>query len=408
MRILILTSTYPRYEGDGVGSFIHSLSQSMTRLGHDVTVLAPYDPAVVPDWQSDVKVKRVHYVWPTSWSRLGHARSLASDVRLKWHSYPLVALFALFTILHSCMEIVRRGADVVYAQWLIPSGFIGAIVSRLTGVPLVVSLHGSDVFVAEQYKIFRPAVRLVFRTARQVIACSGDLARRAVGLGLPRSTVTVVPYGVDTERYSPDSHSAQELRDRIPIPESQDVVMAMGRLVYKKGFSYLLRAVPLVLPRCPNTCFIIAGEGDLRAELESLAESLGVREHVVFPGHIPWGQTPGHLARADVFVVPSVVDEAGNLDGLPNVLLESLASGCAVVASEVAGIPEVVRDDENGLLVPQKDERALADAICALLGDADLRKQMGSAARLSVVRSLSWMHIGERVAGILRTYVRRD
>jgi len=371
-------------------------------------VLAPYDPAVVPDWQSDVNVKRVRYVWPTSWSRLGHARSLASDVRLKWHAYPLVALFAVFTVLHSWMEIARRGADVVYAQWLIPSGFIGAIVSRLTGVPLVVSLHGSDVFVAERYRVFRPTVRFVFCAVCRVIACSGDLARRAVDLELPREAVTVVPYGVDTERYAPDSHSAQELGARAPIPESRDVVMAMGRLVYKKGFSYLLRAVPLVLARCPNTCFLIAGEGDLRSELESLAESLGVQDRVLFPGHIPWGQTPRYLARADVFVVPSVLDEAGNLDGLPNVLLESLASGCAVVASEVAGIPEVVQHGRNGLLVPQQDERALADAICVLLTDVELRNRLGSAARLDVVSRLCWTHIGERVAEILWTCVRRD
>jgi len=135
---------------------------------------------------------------------------------------------------------------------------------------------------------------------------------------------------------------------------------------------------------------------------------LGVRDRVLFPGHIPWGETPGYLSRADVCVVPSVVDEAGNLDGLPNVLLESLASGCAVIASEVAGIPEVVQHGRNGLLVPQQDERALADAICALLTDVDLRSQLGSAARLDVVSRLSWAHIGERVAEILWTCVRRD
>jgi glycosyltransferase involved in cell wall biosynthesis len=109
---------------------------------------------------------------------------------------------------------------------------------------------------------------------------------------------------------------------------------------------------------------------------------------------------------ADVFVVPSVLDEAGNVDGLPNVLLESMASGCAIVASSVAGIPDVIRDGENGLLVPQRDERALAEAICTLLDDLSLRQRLGDAARATAVGRLSWIHTGERVARILRACAR--
>jgi len=406
VRITVITSTYPRYQGDSVGSFIHSLSYSLTQLGHDVTVLAPHDPAVVADWQSDVNVKRIRYVWPASWSLLGHARSLASDVRLKWHAYLLVVLFSVVAVLRLWAEVTRQDADVIYAQWLIPSGFVGAIVSRLTGVPLVVSLHGSDVFVAERYAVFRPVVRFVFRAVRQVIACSTNLACRAAGLGLSRNTITVVPYGVDTERYVPDPQSMQKLRARLSIPESQNIVMVMGRLVYKKGFSYFLRAVPLVLNNHPDAFFIVAGDGDLHAELEALVESLHIREHVLFTGHVSWDQTPAYLAMADVFVVPSVLDEAGNLDGLPNVLLESLASGGATVASNVAGIPEVIQDGKNGLLAPPKDERALADAICTLLASPQLRQRLGGAARTTVVDGLSWTHVGERVAGILQTCIK--
>jgi glycosyltransferase involved in cell wall biosynthesis len=405
VKIAVVTSTYPRYQGDSVGSFVHSLSYSLTQLGHDVTVLAPYDPAVVPGWQSDVNVKRIRYVWPERWSLLGHARSLAGDVRLRWHAYPLTTLFSTAAVLRLWAEVARQESDVIYAQWLVPSGFIGAIVSRLTRVPLVVSLHGSDVFVAERYKSFRPAVRFVFRTARHIIACSTNLASRTTSLGASRDAITIVPYGVDTEQYVPNPQSAQELRARLTIPESQNIVMVMGRLVHKKGFAHFLRAVPLVLARCPNTLFLVAGDGYLRTELETLAESLRVRDRALFAGQVPWSQTPAYLAMTDVFVVPSVLDDAGNLDGLPNVLLESLASGCAVVASRVAGIPEVVQDGQNGLLVPQKDERALADAICALLTNPELRQRLGRAAQASVVGRLSWAHVGAQIAGVLQTSI---
>jgi len=217
--------------------------------------------------------------------------------------------------------------------------------------------------------------------------------------------VSVVPYGVDAELYSPSSQSAQTMRDRWAIPESGPVVMAMGRLVYKKGFSTLLRAVPRVLVQHARARFVVAGEGDLRAELEAEAESLGIREQVLFTGHIPWDQTPATLAMADVFVVPSIQDQAGNVDGLPNVLLESMAAGRATVASRVAGIPEVIEDGQDGLLVPQKDVPALAEAICALLSNPDLRARLGSAARHKIAGRLTWTHTGERIAAILQSCV---
>jgi glycosyltransferase involved in cell wall biosynthesis len=402
MKIAVITSTYPRYKGDSVGSFIHSLSQSLKQLGHEVEVLAPYDPEVVPDWQSNVDVKRIRYIRPDSWSRLGHARSLASDVRLKWHAYPLVALFTTAAVLSLWNRVIRQRPDIIYAHWLVPGGFAGAIVSWLTGTPLVVSLHGSDVFVAERYTVFRPAVRFIFGVACHVIACSTDLASRAVALGLPRGAFTVVPYGVDTDRYAPSPHSAQAARDDLGIAQSQRVVMVLGRLVYKKGFSYFLKAIPSILNKHYDTQFIVAGDGDLRSELQDLARLLHIQEHVFFTGQIPWDRTPDYLAMADIFVVPSVLDEAGNLDGLPNVVLESMASGCAIVATKVAGIPEVVQNGKNGLLVSQKNEQELADAICRLLSDAELRHRLGVAARETVTGKLDWIQVGERVAVILQ------
>ncbi len=396
MKILCITSTYPRFRGDGVGSFIHSLCYSLTQLGHEVRVFAPYDPLVDTTWRPGVSIERIKYIWPNAWSVLGHARSLKNDTTLRWHAFPLVVLFSLVATIRLYTVVRRTFSDVIYASWLVPGGFIGAVVARLTNTPLVIHLHGSDVFVAERYKILRPAIRFTLSTAQHVIACSADLATRVTRLGFPHERVTVVPYGVDIERY------AQAMPACLAGCESQNVVMGMGRLVSKKGFTYLLRSVPFVLERFPNTCFVIAGEGDLRPELEALARRAGVQEHVMLVGHIPWDQTPEYLKAADVFVVPSIQDEAGNIDGLPTVLLEAMAAGCAIVASCIAGIPEVIRDGENGLLVPPKDEVALAEKICLLLGNKDLRQQLGEAAQKTVATRYRWIQIAERVATILQ------
>jgi len=403
VRIAVITSTFPRFRGDGVGSFIYSLARSLAELGHEVQVLAPYDPAATADWQSEVDVERVKFIRPKSWSLLGHAHSLSSDVSLKWHAYPLVALFSVFASLRLWTKVRCKKADVIYAQWLLPGGFIGALVSRLTSVPLVISVHGSDVFVAERHRVTHQAVRLALLSSCHLIACSGDLARRVVSLGMPSDRVSVIPYGVDLERYKPDQGPTQTLRTALHIPDGQHVIMAMGRLVYKKGFSYLIEAMPGVLARCPNSVLLIAGQGDLGADLELLAESLGIRQQVIFAGHVPWDQTPAYLALADVVVLPSILDQAGNVDGLPNVLLESMATGCAIVASNVAGVPDVITDGQNGLLVPEKGIDALTEAICKLLTDLSLRQRLGDAARATTLDYLSWTHIAQRVTAILKS-----
>ena len=131
----------------------------------------------------------------------------------------------------------------------------------------------------------------------------------------------------------------------------------------------------------------------------------GTRQ-VVFAGHIPWDQTDRTLPLADVLVVPSILDQAGNVDGLPNVVLEAMAAGCAIVATDVAGIPQVIHDGRTGLLVPEQDPPALAAAICRLLEDKALRRHLGEGARAAAVGSLSWRTIAERTASVLEANAR--
>jgi glycosyltransferase involved in cell wall biosynthesis len=154
--------------------------------------------------------------------------------------------------------------------------------------------------------------------------------------------------------------------------------------VEKKGFRVLVEAVAGL----PGIQVAIAGEGDLRDALAAEIAERGAPVSLVGP--LQRDDMARALAAADVIAVPSVVDSAGNVDGLPNSLLEALAAGAAVVASRVAGIPEVVRDDENGLLVPGNDAGALRQAIVRLTGDAALRARLGAAARHRAERELTW------------------
>jgi glycosyltransferase involved in cell wall biosynthesis len=161
-------------------------------------------------------------------------------------------------------------------------------------------------------------------------------------------------------------------------------------MVYKKGFEYLIRAVPAVLREHPNARIVIAGGGDLQPRLDSLVKQLGVEKSVIMPGWVQRDKMPLYFSGCDLFVLPSVVDQQGNVDGLPNTLLEAMASARPVVATNVAGVPLAVKDGDNGLLVPEKQPGELSSAINLLLRAPELRAQYGEAGRRRVENELNW------------------
>ncbi|MCU0257252.1 MAG: glycosyltransferase, partial [Vicinamibacterales bacterium] len=185
-------------------------------------------------------------------------------------------------------------------------------------------------------------------------ACSADLRDRALRLGAPADRSEVVPYGVDTSRFAPQpSADAREaVRAGLGVARDDLLVFAVGRLVRKKGFEYLIDAVAALAPSRPRLACVIAGAGDLDQDLRARAAALGVAGRVRFPGLLPHDRTAAAMAAADVIAVPSVRDDAGNVDGLPNVVLEALATSTPVVATPAGGIGSVVEDEVNGRLVP--------------------------------------------------------
>ena len=244
--------------------------------------------------------------------------------------------------------------------------------------------------MAERHAVARLAARAAFRRAAWVTACSADLRDRAIALGAAPNRITVVPYGVDSELFRPDAQNRARYRAELGVADDAPLVFAVGRLVEKKGFAHLVDAAALLAKDHPSLRVVIAGGGDLEASLRARAAAHGVADHVRFLGVVPQTAVPGWLAAADVAVAPSIHDEAGNVDGLPNTVLEIMASGTPLIATPVGGIGAVATDGQTARLVPEQDVRALADAIADLLAQPSRRAAMGQRARETVCREYSW------------------
>jgi glycosyltransferase involved in cell wall biosynthesis len=260
-------------------------------------------------------------------------------------------------------------------------------------LPLVVSLHGSDVYVAERHALVGRLARTVFERAAWVTACSDDLAARAVTLGASPSRMETLPYGVDAARFAPRPDERARLRRELGI--EGPFVFSAGRLVGKKGFAFLIDAAARLKPEWPTLRVAIAGEGDLHADLAARAVLTGGT--VVLLGNRSQDDVARLAAAADVVAVPSIHDDDGNVDGLPNFALEALASGTPVVASRVGGLPSAIEDGVTGRLVQERDATALADALAGLLRNPGLGRVLGTAARAHVVQAFGWDRYAERL-----------
>ena len=413
LRIAMLTSSYPLYLGDTTAPFIEELAAHVVALGHEVHVALPAHPRLRrAPCERGVRLHPFRYapglrplqVW-------GYASALAGDVGLK-RAALAVAPLALAASTAACARLARSvRPDLLVAHWVIPNGPPAALVARVAGLPLVVSLHGSDVYLAERRAAIGRAARAAFRSAAAVTACSPDLAERAGDLGADRATTTVIPYGVDAARFRPGEPVMRSVvRSALRLRESERLVLAGGRLVHKKGLDVAIEAFARLVGRTgdlPPARLVLFGEGVLRSALEAQVARLGLERRVLFTGRIERDRIPSLFAAADLFLLPSVHDYAGNVDGLPNTLLEAMASGLPVVASRVAGVPTVIEDGAEGLLTPEGDAAALAEAVGALLGDPARARALGCAARARVERELTWPAIARRFVAVYESAVER-
>ncbi len=390
--VVMVTTSYPRFPGDSVGTFMEPIATRVAARGHEVHVVAPWHPRITRAKSEDgVSFHFFKYAPVPALNVFGYAEGLQADVRLRataWLAAPLAMAAGWFKAMRVAQ---KRRATIMHGHWVVPGGAIAA--AARPGLPLVVSLHGSDVFVAERTPPAGAIARRVFHRAGFVTACSADLASRAIALGAAPDRMEVVPYGVDTARFRPSPEARAARRAAAGIAPDAPLVFTAGRLVRKKGFEYLIDALARIPPPVQ---LAIAGTGDLGDELRARAAQAGVADRVRFLGDVAQDDVAAWLAAADVAAVPSVRDDSGNVDGLPNTVLEALASGTAVVATPAGGIGSVIGDGRDGMIVPERDPAALAAAITALLADPVRAAALGQAARARVSTAFGWDAAAER------------
>lgn len=303
-------------------------------------------------------------------------------VRLRVPRFPGAGLIVAWRIL---LRVMRRPRPaLLQVNGPILPGMLILPLARLIGIPTLVVPWGScrqgeppfDAGPADRLR------RILVRYASAVVALTRDQAQALGALGLDAGRIHVIPNGVDVQRFRPPAPG-----ERQPLS-----VLFVGRLHPVKGLEALIEAWRHVAARFPDARLELRGEGPLQSLLESRVAALDLEPTVRLLG--PSRAVAPDLRRAAVFVLPSLSE------GLPNAVLEAMASGCAIVASRLGGTEEILEDGRTALLVPPGDATALADAMLRLLGDRDRREALGSTARAVAVERYALERIAERYSAL--------
>jgi len=391
----MVATSYPRFQGDTVGTFMEPIAQGMAARGHDVHLVLPWHPRWTrPLREGGVTFHLFRYAPVESLNVFGYAGAMRADVSVRGAALMATPL-ALTAGWRAARTVAKRiGATLMHGHWVVPGGAMAAAASR--ELPLVVSLHGSDMYLAERHGAIGRVARWTFAQASAVTACSEDLRVRAHALGANPSASVTIPYGVDVSRFRPDAAARAAMRHRWKIPGDAEIIFAAGRFVRKKGFEYLIDSLAQLAPSRASLRLVLAGGGDLDAEFRDRLRRLGIADRAVLPGVLTHDDVAASLAASDVAVVPSVKDEAGNVDGLPNVVMEALASATPLVATTAGGIGHVVQDGTTGMLVGERDVPSLAWAIGRILDDRAFGERLGAAARAWAATDATWERVAER------------
>jgi glycosyltransferase involved in cell wall biosynthesis len=367
-KICLVTHFFPPHIG-GIEKVAEEQCKRLSKLGYQVSVLTSKTHE-----QNERCIKGIH-VFPYP------VLSLAERVGLPY-PVPLFKSYRIFT------DVIRK-CDIVHVHGHpYISSCIACKIAKKYKKPLILTQHNTFIDFQSWLNIVEHlndwvVGSMVLKDADRVITVSRKTMEYVLKLGADKSKTSVMYNGVDQNFFYP--MNKEKSRDKLGLPENKILILTVRRLVYKNGLDTLVESASLLARDYPNLLFIIIGNGPDRKFMTDRIRQLGVYDNIRLTGFVPEKLLPLYYNAADYFVIPSSSGE-----GLPMVLLEAMACGLPVIATTVGGTPEVIKDMVNGVLVPPRNQEALAQTILKLLSLKKESQEMRIESRKTVEENFNW------------------
>ncbi len=377
LKIAVMGSTYARDPQDSQVPWLRESINRLARMGHEMTVIVPSFKGLKSHRIDDIEVLRFRYA-PRVIEKLTHDEGAPNKLRNPLYQLPAVSYIAMGTLC-SMGWAASRKFDLIHVHWPFPHGLFALAAAKVCGAKVVAMCHGAELAMARRKGWVRAILRSCLLRADRV-ACNSSHTRDEIEKLCGRNAA-VIPYGATTEA-SPAARSTKD-------PNEPAVILFTGRHIQRKGVPYLLKALPHILKH-RKVKLLLTGDGDRRQEWEELSRKLGLSAHVEFLGFVSNDRLLELYRQCDVYVLPAIFDDRGDTEGLGVVLIEALQNAKPVVASSVGGIVDVIKHEQTGLLVPEKNETALAEGVLRLLENPELAARLGHAGQKHADEYFSW------------------
>lgn len=394
MKIGVITSVYPEFEGDPHGIFVHRLMKEISKQGHDVYIIAPYSGGKTDYVLDGVNVSKFNYFYPKKFQRLSGRSGMIDNVKEGFLVKIQFLTFILFNVINSRMKL--KNMDLIHVQWPIPNGLGALFLKTFYKIDYINTIHGEEVYLSQRYHTM-PILKLLVKNSFKTITNSSGTMKAGLKAGLEKEKLEIIPFGVDTNFFKPINPQKDNEKFRI---------LSIGYLIERKGFEYLIKSVKEVLKEHINVKLKIVGSGPLERHIKELINELKLENNIQIINNVSDEKLLELYNSSDLFVLPSIVDSQGNTEGLGVVLLEAMACKLSVIGSNIGGIPDIIQDGETGLLVPEKDIMGISKAIIELIENEELREFIALKGYKMVKDKFSWEKIGKKYLNIYKALLK--
>jgi len=384
IKVLMLTSSYPKDSKDSSSVFLKYLATSLIHQGCQVHVLAPAGGTSGIVNEDGVIVHRFNYFIPY-FQKLAYGSGIAPNLKKNPLLWLQVPFFVISLFLSSLSAIRSIRPSRIHAHWIIPQGLVAILAKMLFDIPVIVTAHGSDVFSFRSFGlsfIKKLIINKCDAWTTNTISTSGPLLYKGVN-----KEPIVIPMGVDVNTFCRGSRVTK----RQGLSNNERIIIFIGRLIHCKGVDTLIEAFSMLDTRTADTSRLwIIGDGVERERLEAIASTTKCRQRIIFHGNVPNKDLPDYLAAADLFVGPSRDIPGEATEGQGVVFVEAFCSRLCVLTTPVGGIPEVVTHNETGYFVEPDNPKKLSEAISKLLNDNNLRQELANAGFKKAQTAYNW------------------
>lgn len=380
MNVLVLTSTFPRWKNDTEPNFVYELSNRLSK-SFNVTVLSPhYQKSTTAEKMGGINVFRFRYFF-TKLEKLSYEGGILSNLK-KNPFLLLIVPFFLGSQVIAIRKLVRaHNITLIHAHWIIPQGLCAIISKKLFKLDckILLTSHGGDLYSINSF-LLRFLKKWTIANSNCLAVVSNAMKHEAEKLNCSQIPIKVCPMGVDLQKTFIPSASNKNRKGLIFV----------GRLVEKKGVTHLLDAFKLVLKTFPSQHLTIIGDGPLTLKLKDQAKKLAISSNTTFLGSVENRLIPQYLQNNEITIIPSVKTADGDQEGLGLTIIEAMGCECAVVASSLPAIADIIRDNVNGVYSKPQDYIDISEKILDLLSNTVKKERIAKQGRSDCLKYFDW------------------